>query len=86
MHLFRIESKFKREFRRQMRSFIVVFLGFTIAFTWRQTIFDISTSLMEAITHIKNSSTLSILSSIFITLVSILLIYRTSNLLKEDYY
>ncbi len=86
MRFLGIESRFKREFRRQARSFIIVFLGFTIAFTWRQTIFDISSAFMGIITNIKDSSTLSLLASIFITMVSIFFIYLTARLLKEDHY
>jgi len=76
--------KFKREFKRQIRTLIIVTLGFTIAFTWRQTIFDLSQSFVRFITHAKNSSSLTILTSIFITLFSVFIIYFTSKLLKDD--
>lgn len=85
MNFFGIEKGFKKEFRRQIRSFVVVFLGFTIAFTWRQTISDLSQSLVRLITDIKDSSVLSIISSILITLVCISIIYLTAHFLKEEY-
>ncbi|HLD55220.1 MAG TPA: hypothetical protein VJB35_03090 [Candidatus Nanoarchaeia archaeon] len=76
-------KKFKSEFRRQFRLLVVITLGFTIAFTWRQTVFDISQSFIKFITHIENISISSILTSIFITLISIFFIYLTSHFLKD---
>lgn len=73
----------KKEFRRQLKLLITFTLGFTIAFTWRQTIFDLSLALVAFMTNIKNSSTLSILSSSLITIISLVLIYLTSHWLKE---
>lgn len=75
---------FRKEFRRQMRMLIVITLGFTIAFTWRQTVFDISRSILVFITHIKSSSVSSVLTSVFITIWAIILIYLASYYLKED--
>ena len=60
-------------------------LGFTIAFTWRQTIFDISQTFVHLITNIENSTALTILTSSFITLFSLGLIYLTSYFLKDSW-
>ncbi|HIG93994.1 MAG: hypothetical protein QT05_C0017G0004 [archaeon GW2011_AR13] len=76
-------KKFKSEFRRQFRLLVVITLGFTIAFTWRQTVFDLSQSFIKFITHIENISISSILTSIFITLISVFFIYLTSHFLKD---
>lgn len=77
------KTKYRKEFRYELRLLIIVTLGFTIGFTWRETIFDLSWALIKKITHTQSNSTLSVLSSIFITLVSLGLIYLTSYLLKE---
>jgi hypothetical protein len=79
----RTGNKFRREFRRQIRMLIMVTLGFTIAFTWRQTIFDTSQSIVSFFLHIQDSAALSILTSIFITLLAVLLVYLTAHLLKD---
>ena len=63
----RERSQFMREFRRQIRMMIVVTLGFTVAFTWRQTVFDISQSIVEFFTHIQSSTKLSIITSWLMT-------------------
>ena len=76
-------SQFRREFRRQIRLLIIVTLGFTIAFTWRQTIFDVFENLVVIITDIRNSAALSILTSLLITLLSILIVFLTSHFLKN---
>ncbi len=75
--------KFKKEFKKQLRMLIIITLGFTIAFTWRQTIFDLFQALMQFFTKIQNSAALSILTSIFITIVSVVLIYIASYYLKD---
>ena len=74
---------YRREFRRELRLLIVVTLGFTIGFTWRETIFDVSWAFIHWITNIQGTPALSILTSIFITLICLGLIYITSYLLKE---
>ncbi len=75
--------QFKKEFRRQIRMLIVVALGFTIAFSWRQTIFDASQAFVQFATHIRGSTTLSILTSLFITILGVLLVYLTTHFLKD---
>jgi len=77
-------SKFKKEFRRQIRMLIIITLGFTIAFTWRQTIFDTSQAIVQFFLNVQNSTTLSVLTSLFITILSIILIYLTAHFLKDN--
>lgn len=73
---------FKEEFRRQMRLLVVVTFGFTIAFSWRQTIFDAVQTAVKKLTN-TNGLSLSLLTSLTITLTSIIIIYLVSQLLKE---
>jgi hypothetical protein len=81
---FTIGRRFKKEFRRQLRMMIVVTLAFTIAFTWRQTTFDISQNFIKWLTNIQSSSLSSILTSTFITLLSLVLIFIASHFFKEN--
>lgn len=60
-------------------------LGFTIAFTWRQTIFDLSQSFLQYLFHLEHASALSIFASVFITLISVGIIYLTSYYLKDSH-
>lgn len=77
------ETRFKKEFQKEARLLIVLTLSFTIAFTWRQTTFDLSQNFIAFLTHTTSSSISSIMTSTFITLMSIILIYSTSHFLKE---
>lgn len=77
-------DSFKKEFKSELRLLIMFTLGFTIAFTWRQTIFDTTQFLIEWITHVEGSTTLSILTSLAITIFSLFIIWIVSKLLEED--
>ena len=76
-------NNYRKEFRRELRLLIIITLGFTIGFTWRETIFDLSWALMQFVTKAQTAPVLSILASLFITAVSLGLIYLTSYFLKE---
>lgn len=75
-------SKFKNEFRKQMRLLIIVTIGFTIAFSWRQTIFDAVQTAVSSVFGTQGFAS-SILTSVAITLFGLFLIYLTSHLLKQ---
>lgn len=79
-------DSFKKEFISQLKFLVIVTLGFTIAFTWRQTIFDTTQWAVQAITHIQNSAGLSFITSISITIVSLLIIVLTSRYLNHRQY
>ncbi len=77
------KNGYRREFRKELRLLIVVTLGFTIGFTWRETIFDLSWALMQFVTKVQAAPALTILTSLFITAISVGLIYLASYFLKE---
>ncbi len=82
---FYVGHKYKAEVRKQIRMFIIFTLAFTIAFTWRETFFDLSREFMIWLTGAEDQGTASIFASIFITLVSVLLIFLTSQYFKEKH-
>lgn len=77
-----VGRKYKDEFRKQMRMIIVFTLGFTIAFAWRETIFEWSKNLVSWLTN-SNKGGSNVWASIFITLVSVILILLTTYWLKD---
>ena len=83
--LFSGDPHFKYELVKQMKFLIIVTLGFTIAFSWRQTIFDATQTLVEYFIKVDSSITLSILTSSVITIVSVVIIFVTAKLLKTPY-
>lgn len=77
-------KNFRKDFRKQLKTLVVVGAGFTIAFTWRQTIFDISQKIVQFITNIKSSSILSLATSIFTTIISGLIVLVVLYFLKDN--
>ena len=75
----------KREFWKEVRVLIIFTLGFTIAFTWRQTIYDVVESAVQFFTHISASATLSIATSTTTTIFCLLLIYLTARYMTNLY-
>jgi hypothetical protein len=82
-HFFIGGEQFRKEVKRQIRLLIVVTLGFTMAFSWRQTVFDIFQTVVHKIFTSTGSAALSILTSLAITIISILLIFAASYLLQD---
>ncbi len=74
---------FQKEFRKQIRLLLTFTFGFTIAFTWRQTIFDTTQSIINFFIHLQSTTASSILTSTIITLVSLLILYFSAHFLKE---
>lgn len=76
---------FQRELKKEIRTLIVVTIGFTIAFSWRQTIFDASITLIKSMFNLKSELSSSIVASLFITIIGLILILISSKCLKEIY-
>jgi len=76
--------RFKKEFKKQMRLLIIITLAFTIAFAWRQTIFDLSQSFIKFITNVNSLEASTILTSLFITILCLVFIYLSSYFLKDE--
>lgn len=81
-HFFYGGENFKQEFRKQARFLIIVTLAFTIAFSWRQTVFDAVQTAVQKVLHTQGLPS-SFLTSTAITLISLGFIYLTSHALKE---
>jgi len=81
---FYVGNQYKDEVRTQVRMFIIFTLAFTIAFTWRETIFDLSKSFVQRIMGVEGANSSSIWASVFITILSILLILLVSKYFKKE--
>jgi hypothetical protein len=81
-HFFIGGHNFQSEFRRQMRMIIIITLGFTIAFSWRQTIFDLVQTAVQKFFHLAAAAS-SVATSTAITILSLVLIYAASHFLKD---
>lgn len=77
-----IGNKYKSEIRKQLRMIITFTLGFTIAFTWREYLYQGSINLWKTITKTNGDGALG--GAVFITVLSLILIYATAYWLKDN--
>jgi ABC-type spermidine/putrescine transport system permease subunit I len=75
----------KKEFLREVRSLVIFTLGFTIAFTWRQTIYDVMESAVQFFTHLKANVALSVATSTATTVFCLILVYFTARYMTRLY-
>ena len=83
-NFFYVGHNYREEVRTQIRLLIIITLAFTIAFSWRETIFELSKTFIQWITGKEGKNSLSALASLFITFISVLLIFLVSHYLKKE--
>lgn len=84
MKVLKTRRSFKKEFRRQIKMAIVAAVGFTIAFSWRQAIFDTFQSFVVRFLDVQPGHYLSENYTAFaITIAGVLVIFITSKLLRD---
>lgn len=78
------KRSFKKEFRRQIRLAVTAAIGFTIAFAWKESVFNAILNFTSRLLDLAPEHyTTKIYAAIFITLLGVLLIFLTSKMLKE---
>jgi len=77
------KTKFKEEFRKQLRLAIAAAVGFIIAYSWRDFIIELSKDTINAITATMNIHLINLASSLLITFLGVLIILFTSKMLKK---
>ncbi|MDP1695610.1 MAG: DUF5654 family protein [archaeon] len=84
MNLLQPKRSFKREFKRQIRLAIVAAIGFTIAFAWREVVFDtFQDFIVQFLDVIEGHPLTKMYTAIAITLVGVIAIYASSRLLRD---
>ena len=83
-HLIKTKRSFKQEFKKQIRFAITAAIGFTIAFSWREAVFDLFLNFTSRILDlsVEHYST-KIYTAISVTLFGVILIFFTAKLLKD---
>lgn len=85
MKILQTKRSFRKEFKRQIRLAIVAAIGFSIAFAWRNAVFDSFESYVAKFLDVDPSHFLTELyTAITITFVGVCLIFITSSILKEQ--
>ncbi len=78
------KRSFKKEFKRQIKLAIVAAIGFSIAFAWRNAVFDSFQSFVARFLDLPLGHYMTeIYTAIAITLAGVALIYITSRLLRD---
>ena len=84
MEIFNTKRSFKKEFKRQIKLAITAAIGFTIAFDWRNAIFDTFQSFVSRVLDVPTGHYLTEnYTSVAITIAGVILIFITSKLLKD---
>ncbi len=79
----RLKQSYKKEVKRQLRLAITAGLGFTVAFAWREAIFQTAQNAVQTLSNSLGLFQTQILAASSITLLAVLAIFITSKLLKE---
>lgn len=82
--MIKTKRSFKQEFKKQIRFAITAAIGFTIAFSWREAVFDMFLNFTSRVLDlsVEHYST-KIYTAILITILGVLLIFFTSKILKD---
>jgi len=82
--MIKTKRSFKQEFKKQIRFAITAAIGFTIAFSWRETVFDMFLNFTSRILDLSiDHYSTKIYTAVLITLLGVLLIFFTSKILKD---
>jgi multisubunit Na+/H+ antiporter MnhB subunit len=76
-------KSFKREFKRQVKYAIAAAVGFIIAFAWRDAIYNSTRTIIEKFTESSKDILINFYTSIFITIIGVLIIIISSKLLRD---
>lgn len=84
MEILKTSRSFKKEFKRQIRLAIVAAIGFTIAYSWKESVFSAFQTYVTRILEVAPDHYLTkVYTSLAITLAGVIIIFITSNFLKE---
>ena len=72
----------RSEFKHQLKLGIIAAIGFTIAFAWRDAVFNSVQNIVERFTETTSLVLSNILTAVFITFIGVIVIYITSKILK----
>lgn len=85
MQILKTKKNFRQEFRRQIRLAITAAIGFTIAYAWRESIFNAFNNFVSRFFDLtKDHYSTQIYTAITITVFGVALIFITSKILKDE--
>jgi len=78
----KVKRSFKKEFKRQVRMAAAAAIGFIIAFSWRNFVYDMTKAWLEKITPLSGAFESGLASALLITVIGVILILISSRLLR----
>lgn len=84
MKILQTKRSFRAEFKRQIRLAITAAIGFSIAYAWREAIFDTFLSFVTRFLDLNENHYLTeTYTAVLITIAGVLIILLTSRILRE---
>ncbi len=83
MKVFKTKKSFKKEFKRQLRLAIIAAIGFTVAFAWRNAIYNSAQNLIGQIINSTEFVLTESITALAITLFAVIILFLTSKILKD---
>lgn len=83
MRIFKTRKSFKKEFRRQLKLALIAAIGFTVAFAWRNAIWNSAHEFIEIITEQTDVILNELITAIFITILAVIAIFLVSKFLRD---
>ena len=84
MKIMQTKRSFRAEFKRQIRLAITAAIGFSIAYAWREAIFETFQNFVTRFLDIQEGHYLSeTYTAVFITITGVIIILLTSKLLRD---
>ena len=83
MKIFKTRRSFRKEFKRQIRLAVIAAIGFTVAFAWRNAIYEAFKGIVEKFISTTQFAATEIFTALTITIIGVALIFITSRILKE---
>jgi hypothetical protein len=83
MKFLKTRRSFKKEFRRQLRLALIAAIGFTVAFAWRNAIYNSAQTFITIFTEQTQVVLNELLTALIITFLAVVAIFITSRILRE---
>ena len=84
MRILKAKKSFKKEFKRQIKLAIIAAVGFTVAFSWREAIFNTFENFVSRFLDVPLEHYLTkTYTALAITIFGVVLIIVTSKMLKD---
>jgi len=83
MQVFKKSRSFRKEFKRQVRMAVMAAIGFSVAFAWRNFIWNSVNDFVSLVTESTHAVFTGFLTALLITLIAVVLIFITSRILRD---